>query len=111
MNDAEAALAQAKGSYQRALVLGKQTWSGSDLRGKARKYSGHYARSRAALLRRLVDDDIAHLRIGDRGKIGLWYGPPPVNGNFVQIRVNCGCAWKPGPPTILDHIVNAVAAE
>jgi len=43
----------AKGSYQKALVAGRQRWSGADLRGSARKFSAKYARSRVALLRRI----------------------------------------------------------
>lgn len=40
----------AKGSYQGSLLAGEQRWSGSDLRGKARQWSGSYHRSRLSLL-------------------------------------------------------------
>ena len=43
----------ARGSYQRALLIGYARWSGSDLKGRALKYSAHYARSRKNLLARL----------------------------------------------------------
>lgn len=43
----------ARGGYQRELVADQRRWSGADLRGKASHYSGHYAASRRALLRRL----------------------------------------------------------
>lgn len=40
----------ARGDYQRSLVEGTARWSGADLKGKAQRYSGHYSRSRAALV-------------------------------------------------------------
>ena len=43
----------ARGSYQTDLLTGRARWSGSDLRGRAKKWSGRYARSRRALLARL----------------------------------------------------------
>lgn len=47
------ALAQCRGEYQRNLVLGRESLSGSTLRGKARRWSGRYAQSSGSLLRRL----------------------------------------------------------
>jgi|GEM_PF-4949610 len=44
--------AQARGSYQRSLILGTENWSGSSLKGKAREYSGRYAQSAGRLLKR-----------------------------------------------------------
>ena len=44
--------AEARGVYQQGLALGCHRWSGGDLAGKAAKFSGHYARSRANLLAR-----------------------------------------------------------
>lgn len=44
---------QARGSYQRDLLKGNENLSGSTLRGKAKSYGGHYARSRNSLLARL----------------------------------------------------------
>lgn len=43
-----------RGRYQFALVEGRARWSGSDLRGRAREYAGRYARSRRALLARIL---------------------------------------------------------
>lgn len=63
------ALALCRGSYQRAIVQGYQRISGSDLRGKARRYSGHYAQSRANLLKRLALNGIQVSET--RGKHGL----------------------------------------
>lgn len=34
------------GEYQRDLLRGERRWSGADLQGKARQYSGRYKRSR-----------------------------------------------------------------
>ena len=50
-----AAAATLRGQYARDVVTGAQRWSGSDLRGKAKKYGHTYAwqraKARAALLR------------------------------------------------------------
>lgn len=43
----------AHGTYQRALLLGQARWSGADLRGRAARYGGRYAASRANLRARL----------------------------------------------------------
>ncbi len=47
------ALAQCKGIYQRHLIQGLESVSGSTLRGKARIWGGRYAASRQNLMRRL----------------------------------------------------------
>jgi hypothetical protein len=47
-----AAMRQARGRYQRAILRGEQRISGSDLRGEARRWSGRYAASVANLLER-----------------------------------------------------------
>ena len=49
----ERALTAARGRYQRNLLLGYESLSGSTLRGKAKSYSGRYANSRDALLNRV----------------------------------------------------------
>lgn len=38
------------GSYQESVILGYSRWSGADLRGEARRWSGRYAASRDAIL-------------------------------------------------------------
>lgn len=48
-----AMIGAARGSYQRALLTGEETWSGSSLRGKAGRYAGRYARSRSSLVERI----------------------------------------------------------
>jgi hypothetical protein len=47
------ALGCARGCYQRAVILGEESLSGSTLRGKAAQYGAHYARSRRNLIARL----------------------------------------------------------
>lgn len=47
------ARALARGSYQRSLLDGYARWSGADLRGAAKRWSGRYAASRSGLLSRL----------------------------------------------------------
>lgn len=47
------ASALAHGSYQASLLAGSEAWSGSTLKGTARKYSGRYHTSRQDLLARL----------------------------------------------------------
>lgn len=52
------ALSLAEGTYQRDLILGRESWSGSTLTSAARKYGGRYANSRAHLLARLKDNGV-----------------------------------------------------
>ena len=47
-------LSVARGDYQTELLTGSARWSGSDLRGNARKYASRYSASRTALLARLI---------------------------------------------------------
>lgn len=49
---AKLALKQCKGRYQRGIVQGIENLSGSTLKGKAKGYGAHYARSRRNLLAR-----------------------------------------------------------
>jgi hypothetical protein len=58
----DAAIKLTKGCYQRALLRGEARLSGGDLRGKARKFGGAYARSRDNLLARLKE---AGIKIGE----------------------------------------------
>lgn len=41
------------GSYQAAVLRNRARWSGADLRGRARKWSAHYARSRRGIVREI----------------------------------------------------------
>ena len=49
-----AALACARGCYQRDLLEGHENLSGSTLKGRARDYGYHYAQSRKNLLARMT---------------------------------------------------------
>ena len=72
-----AALALARGCYQRAIVQGDACLSGADLRGNAAKYSGRYARSRAALLGRMTRAGVPwHERRAAHGRRVLVIGAP-----------------------------------
>ena len=55
MGVAAAVVSCARGSYQYDLVTSGGTWSGAGLRGKAAKWSGRYAQSRASLVKRIND--------------------------------------------------------
>jgi hypothetical protein len=48
----QAARQAARGTYQKGLVAGQQSWAGSDLKGRAGQYAGRYAKTRAALIKR-----------------------------------------------------------
>jgi hypothetical protein len=63
------ALSICRGSYQRSVVQGYSRLSGADLRGRAKRYSGRYAASRANLLTRLESAGISVSE--DRGQHGL----------------------------------------
>ena len=52
------ALKLARGSYQTNLLLGRESLSGSTLKGKAADYAGHYRISRDNLLSRLTKKNI-----------------------------------------------------
>ena len=47
------ALALCRGAYQRALVDGSESISGSTLKGKAGQYRSHYHRSAGSLIQRM----------------------------------------------------------
>lgn len=65
-----AAIVCAKSPYQRDVLYGDATWSGSELRGKAKKYGGRYHHSREALLGRLREAGLSVERTtGAKGRI------------------------------------------
>lgn len=65
------ALACARGTYQRNLLTGGESWNGSTLRGAAKNYGGKYAASRASLLDRLESAGLKVTEVfGPRG--GRW---------------------------------------
>lgn len=56
--DYQAALRLTRGSYQRNILLGIESISGSTLVGTARSYGYHYAQSRKSLLHRMREAHI-----------------------------------------------------
>ena len=72
----EAALALAKGKYQRDLIRGVETLSGSSLAGKAQRWSSRYAQSRDNLLARLMAAGVGHEVRGRYRKRILVIGAP-----------------------------------
>lgn len=71
-----AALTCARGVYQRNLLYGRETLSGSILRGKAKQYSDLYARSARNLMARINAAGIpCRERRGRYGRRVLVIGP------------------------------------
>lgn len=71
----DAAMKLARGVYQRALLSGEHNLSGSTLKGKAFRYCGRYARSRANLLARMTKAGIPWYEVkGTHGKRVLVIG-------------------------------------
>lgn len=69
----DAALALARGTYQRDVLLGYEAMSGSTLKGKAARYGGRYEASRDALMERLseagISTQIVTMRTPGRRKV------------------------------------------
>lgn len=89
-----AAVAQLRGSlpvrhsYQRALLAGDESWSGSSLKGKAARYSSRYAASRASLAERLPDGvEVRLLRAPARGGV--------IRVQRLLCAQGCDGAWYP----------------
>lgn len=62
--------ALAGGAYQSDLLSGHEAWSGSTLKGKAKKYGGRYAASRESLLKRMKQAGIPyHFQTIERRKV------------------------------------------
>jgi hypothetical protein len=66
-----AALKLAKGSYQRNIILGIESLSGSTIRGTARDWKGKYFQSRDSLLRRLRTAEVPFAEQGDHLLFGM----------------------------------------
>jgi hypothetical protein len=71
----DAALSLCRGDYQRAIVLGEQRWSGSDLRGEARNWSSRYKLSRDHVMARCTAASIPwHIDTRAHGLLVLAWG-------------------------------------
>jgi len=68
------ALRLCRGKYQRELVMGRESLSGSTLKGKAAKWSGRYYRSRCALMERLQKAGVGREAIAPSGRRVLVIG-------------------------------------
>jgi hypothetical protein len=63
------ALSLCRGSYQRDILLGRESLSGSTLKGKAKTYGGKYKASAASILRKCQQAGLAvREESGLRGK-------------------------------------------
>lgn len=100
-----AALKLARGVYQRALILGTQNWSGSDLKSTAKNYGAHYARSRRQLYERLRDNGLAYLVKGPKNRLELRWGEPQPW--MRQTQCAAGECWIEGEPSLLEQIALA----
>lgn len=64
----EEALKLARGRYQRNLLYGRARLSGTELRGKAKRYGASYWRSRYNFMERLRRARLGREERGDHGK-------------------------------------------
>jgi len=64
----------ARGSYQRNLIRGFESWSGSSLRGTATEYAGRYRTSRDNLLDRITGAGLGDVFRGRRNRAVLLLG-------------------------------------
>lgn len=71
----------ATGDYQRAILAGRETWSGSSLRGNARKWGGRYAASRSAL-----EDRIAAICRARGWALGIYGGTAQTGPRVLVVR-------------------------
>jgi hypothetical protein len=96
-----AAAASLRGQYARDVVSGRQRWSGSDLRGKARKYGRSYyiqrRKARAALFAAggviiAIDHglNVSAVQIGD-----------DIYATMRGVAVRCGTRYRIS--TVLTH--------
>lgn len=97
------ALALCRGTYQTGLITGAYCYSGADLQGRARKFSGVYRRSRDELLFRLSEARIPwHVEVdttSGRLTLHIGVGQPvaptlmaPWRGTWVRGDGSRNCA-------------------
>lgn len=81
-----------RAAYADNVLMGRQAWSGADIKGKARRYGGHYAQQRARAATALADSGGLILAI-DKGKL-VSAAPACVDdyGNAVM-STRQGLAW------------------
>ncbi len=109
------AYALARGVYQRSILDGYEAWSGSTLKGNAKKYGGRYYASREAFLDRLRANGLrayvaivgSHsklvLRIDSMGPVALPECHPDCTTQ--HLRHAC-CAYEAKRHRDADHVIS-----
>lgn len=85
----------AKGDYQRNLVVGTDSWSGSSLRGAAKNWGGEYAQSRANLEQR-IRDTLDHYTIIVDNDMAFYSDPRRVRRDLILYMDGHRYAWAGG---------------
>lgn len=82
--------------YAQAVLAGKQNWSGSDLRGKARHYSASYARGRRHAARALIDAGGSLAYAGRYGRLvaAVQVGTDDYGNALYQTQIGPAVAGK-----------------
>jgi hypothetical protein len=94
-------LSFAKGSYQRNLIEGSESVSGSTLKGRAAKYSGRYAASSRALIERLRKADyLVCVERRDRRNILV------IRDRYLQ--VDCGSPEGVSLEVAMEHLFRGI---
>lgn len=88
VGDFERACGLARGDYQLDLLTGHRSWAGSDLKGKAGRYSDRYRTSREALLDRMAENGIKSRFVLTRsGRKVLVVGEPSAHQRLADFRI------------------------
>ncbi|MFM1756870.1 MAG: hypothetical protein RL621_1852 [Bacteroidota bacterium] len=78
LNDFNKALLLQRGSYQTDIITGYQRVSGSDLKGKASRWKGAYARSKENLFKTFKEAGICAYIVREKnGKLDLYFNQLP----------------------------------
>jgi hypothetical protein len=103
------ALALCRGRYQRNILLGNESLSGSTLSGKAKTYGGRYKASAASILRKCQQAGLAvREETGRHGKRLVVVGFPTAGDSAVKFTSEFDKYACPGD-TIRRNLTDAVA--
>lgn len=88
----------AKTPYQKDILINIQKISGSDLKGKARRYSGSYLNSRYNLLKRVKESGATCYVVRHRknGRLELWFGQLPNGSEHTKEKYLGLNVWNKG---------------
>lgn len=86
-------MTHARGNYQRGLIGGFGKWSGSNLKGAAKNYSGRYAASRDNLYARLAADRRLEV-FEERRAHGLRVLVIRLADAELELAYNAGLLWE-----------------